>query len=146
MPHRWRSIIKGKKHPQLIKEKKERHEARRKTRIDERKAKDKSRRAIAKAAEKAERKTEQEIIKATRNSGRARMDGDHLYAGNITLDTKKQDNFYHTVIPTELEKVRADSRRAGTIAGGLVLVNCVDRRVVVFALEDLPKVVSWLNH
>jgi hypothetical protein len=146
MPHRWRSIVKGTKHPQLIKEKKETREAIRKMQIDKRKAKDKSRRATAKAAERAERKTEQEIIKATRNSGRIARDGDHVFGGNITLDTKKQDNFYPTVILTELEKVRADSRRAGTIAGGLVIVNCMDRRVVVFALEDLPKVVSWLNH
>jgi predicted phage gp36 major capsid-like protein len=114
------------------------HAARLKARADERRNKDRKRQEVARIARRTEKRTQDAVIKATSNSGRTARNGDHLYLDKITLDTKHQARSNPVVFLSELEKVRADAKRIGSQAGALVISNDMNRRVVVFALEDLP--------
>lgn len=106
---------------------------------------DRSRQKRLRQAKAAEKRTEQQIIKATKNSGRVRGDGDHLSQNRIALDTKQQSaRLNPVVVLAELDKIRQDARRNGLAAGGLVIENQHQRLVVVFDLEDYPRVIG--NH
>lgn len=81
---------------------------------------DKGKRKVLKLAVRAEKQTERQLIHATKNSGRSNKDGDHVAAGEITLDTKLQSKRTNPVILLhELVKVGEDARRAGNWMGAL---------------------------
>lgn len=137
----WKPIEQKFRHPVLEEEKRNARKAKTIAKIQKEKSKDPARKARAKAAARAEKETNRAIIKATRNSGRVSKDGDHLYQSSITLDTKLQSKRIEPVVHwDELEKVRADAKRNGFIAGGLVIRTSTNKGIVVFAEEDLPRI------
>lgn len=141
--HHWRPREPRLTHPALEGEK-------RKARIDraiasrqKRQSRDPGRRKVSRIAEKAERVTETRIIEATKNSGRSNRDGDHLVAGNITMDTKLQSTRLDpTVNLHELFKVQKDAERAGSFLGCLTIRNRHGVGVVVLAEEDFARLVA----
>jgi hypothetical protein len=107
---------------------------------------DPRRRKVSRIAEKAERATEASIIEATKNSGRSNRDGDHLIAGNITMDTKLQSTRLDpTVNLHELFKVQKDAQRAGSLLGCLTIRNRHGVGVVVLAEEDFARLVAQIK-
>jgi hypothetical protein len=145
--NRWYPIEgKYRQHPQLEARKRQAGRERRQAAADARKQRNKSKIGIQAAARRAEQKTNSRIISATRNSGRSRNDADHVSAGRITLDTKLQSNAQNPVVKLdELEKVRADARRAGNPFGALVIRNKDNRAVVVFDEDDYAKLVALIG-
>lgn len=142
-PSEWRPVDPRHKHPVLEKEKRNVKLEKAVARQKARKAKDPARQARLAQAERAERRTNAQIIKSTRNSGRVNRDGDHLYAGNIVLDTKQQSTTKDPVIRLhELDKVRNDSARNGRLFGALVIRNKYGRGVVVIDERDLHKLIG----
>lgn len=139
----WMPIEKFRKHLVLLKEKIVAAQGRLLNARKERLARDPGRQRTARIAAKAERDTEASIIKATRNSGRANRDGDHLVAGRITMDTKLQSTRLEPVVHLhELSKVRADAERAGSVLGCLNIRTKNGVGVVVMAEEDFAKLIS----
>jgi hypothetical protein len=146
----WRPVTKGTKHPKAIAAKIKGLRDKRDAKITALKARDPKRRYYSDVAAAAEKKTTTSLarrgvnISATRNSGRSLQDADHLVKFSqaaslekLTLDTKNQSKVEHpTVHLTELDKVREDAKRAGSVAGGLLIRNKFGRAVVVFAEED----------
>lgn len=141
MIHYWSATSPARKartkHPQLEEEKRRVKVARRLMLFTKKKSRDPNKIRTARLAARAEKITEQKIIKATKNSGRRNKDGDHVSAGNITLDTKLQTTRENPIIfLNELEKVRSDANRAGMLLGGLVIRNKNNVGCVVLAEED----------
>lgn len=98
-------------------------------------------------AERAERQTERNFIHSTRNSGRVNKDGDHVVAGDITLDTKLQSKNINPIVHLhELVKVGADAQRAGKRMGALCLRNSKGVGVVVMTEADFAWLVKGLAH
>ncbi len=125
------------KHPQLEQEKATAKLCKRFAKLAAKRSKDTKKRKISRLAQKAEKATEKKIIKATKNSGRRNKDGDHVHANMITLDTKLQTTRDNPVIFLhELEKVREDATRAGSLVGGLVIRNKHGVGCVVLKEED----------
>jgi hypothetical protein len=142
--HAW-SPVAGAKHPTLEAEKRQKGRDRALAAHRQRLSRNPGKMRVQRRAERAERSTEQSIISATKNSGRSRQDGDHLAAGQVTLDTKLQSMRDHPVVMLhELGKVREDSANARTLCGGLVLRNKHGVGVVVFAEEDFAKILARL--
>jgi hypothetical protein len=107
---------------------------------------DPKKKRVSKLAKQAEQRTESNIIKATKNSGRINKDGDHVAFNSITLDTKLQTTRTNpTINLTELEKVRQDSKRSGTIIGGLVIRNKHNVGCVVLSESDFAILMKRLN-
>lgn len=150
--NRWRPIDRRIKHPVLEQEKRDASRRRREAKAEDLQKKDRKRQEVARLAEKAERKTERIIqgsggtIAATRNSGRLHRDGDHALQwgrGTVQLDTKLQSRSANPIVRlAELDKIRQDSVNAGAITGALVIRNKHGRGVVVFAEEDLQKLID----
>src|SRR5271166_5224971 len=112
------------KHPDLVREKFEARCKKRRDKLAKKRMRDPKKRKISRLAANAEKSTEKHIIHATKNSGRRNKDGDHVQANMITLDTKLQTTRENPVIFLgELEKVREDAMRAGSLVGGLVIRN-----------------------
>ena len=146
----WRPETKGRKHPAAIKAKLDEKIARAKAKLAQRKNADPKKRYYSARAAGAEEKTNRKLqqsgmsARATRNSGRADQDGDHLVQftstaprERLTLDTKLQSDAEHPRVSlAELDKVRGDAGRAGSCAGALLIRNKFGRGVVVFAEED----------
>jgi hypothetical protein len=147
---RWRPSERNIKHPILEQEKRDAKRQRNEAKREKAKNKDRKRQQVNHAAERAERKTERisaahgGSIRSTRNSGRINRDGDHSLAvrgAKLSLDTKLQTRSIHPVVRlAELDKIRNDSLNAGALAGALVIRNKFGRGVVVFAEEDLPRI------
>jgi K+/H+ antiporter YhaU regulatory subunit KhtT len=136
----WKGTTAKMQHPVLREEKRNAAQVRTQTARHARLARDPGKRRVLRKAVRAETRTEHVIIQATRNSGRANRDGDHVVGGQITLDTKLQSTRDNPVVLlTELAKVREDARRAGTPIGGLVLRNKYDVGVVVFLEQDFAR-------
>ena len=134
------------KHPVIEAEKREERIGRMRKKQQVKKERDRSRVNVGRQAASAEKRTERNIIQATKNSGRSHMDGDHLSAGQITLDTKHQSlRANPIVLLSELEKVRGDAVRAGAAIGGLVLRNKNNVGVVVFAERDYARIADQLR-
>jgi hypothetical protein len=92
-------------------------------------------------AARAEKVTERNFIHSTRNSGRVNRDGDHVVAGDITLDTKLQTKRTNPVVLMhELVKVGNDARGAGKRMGALCLRNMNGIGVVAMTEADF----AWL--
>jgi hypothetical protein len=112
----------------------------------EKRSRDQAKRRISVLAARAEKQTESNIIRATKNSGRSRKDGDHLAAGQITIDTKLQSRRESPVVLlSELAKVREDAGRAGNWLGCLVLRNKNGVGVVALAEEDFARLIALLG-
>lgn len=140
--HHWSGLERQMQHPTLKQENRDRAQARTQAARAERLARDPEKRRVLKKAVRAEARTEQAVIRATRNSGRAHRDGDHVAAGQVTLDTKLQSTRTNPlVLLTELAKVREDAARAGNPIGGLVLRNQHGVGVVVFSEGDFARVI-----
>jgi len=81
-----------------------------------------------------------------KNSGRSNKDGDHVAAGEITLDTKLQSKRTNPVILLhELVKVGEDARRAGNWMGALVLRNMNGIGVVAIAEADFARLIQRIQ-
>lgn len=149
---RWRASEKSIRHPVLEQEKRDARRQRVLDKQQKRRSKDHKRQEISRVAERAERQTERRIgasggdIRPTRNSGRVKRDGDHQLVaarGLVQLDTKLQTGSENPVVKlTELDKIRRDALNGGAITGGLVIRNKYGRAVVVFAEEDLHKLLT----
>lgn len=142
MVHYWQPTDQAReegisKHPVLVAEAANKRFHKRIAKLDAKKRRDPKKRKISRLAALAEKKTEKQIIHATKNSGRRNKDGDHVHADMITLDTKLQTMRENPVIfLKELEKVRDDSKRAGSLIGGLVIRNKNGVGCVVLKEED----------
>lgn len=146
-PSYWKPQLryKGMKHPLITKEKLQKKSQERKKKLEEKRHRDFAKRRISRQAILAERKTEKNIIHATKNSGRSNKDGDHVSAGDITLDTKLQTTRDNPIIwVAELEKVRRDAKRAGRQIGALVIRNRSNIGFVVLAESDYAELVKGL--
>jgi hypothetical protein len=133
----------GAQHAMLWAEKRQAKADKHFNKLREKSNKDRNKRKISRLAQRAEKKTEASIIHATKNSGRRNKDGDHVFAGNITLDTKLQTTRENPVILLgELEKVRSDAVRAGKAIGGLVIRNKHNIGCVVLREEDWAVIMS----
>ena len=107
---------------------------------------DKGKRKVLKLAVRAEKQTERQLIHATKNSGRSNKDGDHVAAGEITLDTKLQSKRTNPVILLhELVKVGEDARRAGNWMGALVIRNMNGIGVVAIAEADFARLIQRIQ-
>lgn len=143
--NRWLSWD-GKKHPSVIKAKMDARRARQQATTERRLTRDRAKVNMQRLATAAERRTERSIIRSTVNSGRANKDGDHVMAGDITLDTKLQTRNVNPVVQIgELDKVSSDARRAGKSMGGLVLRNRNGLGVVVLFEDDFARLVKGLT-
>lgn len=130
------------KHSKLELEKRMNKGAKQLVKLLEKRKRDPKKRKISRLAEQAERTTEKNIIHATKNSGRRNKDGDHVSMG-VTLDTKLQTTRENPVIFLhELEKVREDAVRAGTLVGGLVIRNKHGVGCVVLREEDYAQLMK----
>src|SRR3954470_16423620 len=110
MTHHWQPTLIARtnriKHPTLEAEKREAKVRKHFAKLSAKRARDPMKRKISRLASQAEKKTEKQIIHATKNSGRRNKDGDHVYCGDITLDTKLQTTRENPIILlAELEKV-----------------------------------------
>jgi K+/H+ antiporter YhaU regulatory subunit KhtT len=142
----WEPVNKGEKHPDVVKVRREAKAAEEAAKRQKRLARDKGKMEVQRRARIAERQTERNIIHATLNSGRANKDGDHVLAGDITLDTKLQTGNLNPVVHlVELDKVAADARRAGKSLGALVLRNKNGVGVVALFEEDFARLVKGLQ-
>lgn len=140
--HFWVPIreAKNKKHPALEAEKRNERISRMRAKQTVKKDRDRNRSNVLSKAANAEKRTERNIIKATRNSGRTNRDGDHVFLGQVTLDTKNQSTRDNPVVLlSELEKVRGDAAHAGNEVGGLVIRNRQGVGVVVFHEDDYAR-------
>lgn len=147
----WRPTVKGTRHPKAVQAKINELRDRKAARDLKLRSRDSQKRYYSKVAAASEKRTNVRLAKqginitATVNSGRSFQDADHLVQfsaaaalSRITLDTKNQSKAAHpTVQLDELEKVRKDATRAGSLVGGLLIRNKFGRAVVVFAEEDL---------
>lgn len=141
----WKPTGTKRKHPAAVAEK----DAKQRLRLAVRKAKnlavDRNRQKVLAGAARAEKSTERNLIKATKNSGRMNRDGDHVAAGNITLDTKMQSKRINPVVSLEeLFKVRDDAKHAGNLIGALVLRNSNNVGVVAIHEDDFARIVAQL--
>lgn len=135
--HYWKPISHTYSHPVLNKEKRDAKYAKAAAKAAANKAKDRSKQALLRKSERVERKTNDRIIKATKNSGRVNRDGDHLLNNHIVVDTKLQSNAKNPRINLhELDKVRADAKRAGQPYGVLCIQNSTGRSVIVCDQAD----------
>ena len=142
----WKPDVPGQKHPAVIaaraQDKKDRKAA-----LDlKNRFADKGKRKLLVEAVRAEKQTERNLIHATRNSGRTNKDGDHVAAGEITLDTKlqsKRDN--PIVLLSQITKVGEDARRAGNWMGALVLRNRSGVGVVAMAEADFARLIQRIQ-
>ena len=106
---------------------------------------DRGKSLLQRQAAQAEKTTERNMIRSTKNSGRSNKDGDHVAAGDITLDTKLQTTRDHPVVLIpELMKVVADAMRAGKVMGALVLRNKSGVGVVAMREEDFARLIQRL--
>lgn len=145
-PTKLAKDLKLEKHPLLLEEKRQAKVKRSKDKLTKKRSIDKAKSKVLSKAAQAERTTEKNIIKATKNSGRTNKDGDHVSMGMITLDTKLQSTRADPVVNLhELDKVRADAKRAGKLIGGLVIRNRFGVGVVVLAESDYAVLVKGLN-
>ena len=137
----WKPVDGKKKHPTIIKEKSDREIQKRTTAIAKRQARSKTKMTISWKAQNAEADTEKNIIKATKNSGRAYRDSDHIVgSGFLRLDTKLQTTRMQPEIKLEeLDKAIADARRGGSLIGGLVIRNKMGAGFVVFREDDFAR-------
>jgi len=139
----WKPINPRDINPVLSQEKRTKAVAIMKANLMRRMERDPNRQKTARLAAKAERDTEHNIIEATKNSGRSNRDGDHLVAGNITMDTKLQSTRFEPVVHLyELAKVQADARRAGSMLGCLTIRNKYGIGVVVMDEADFAKLIG----
>lgn len=146
LPHRWRPIDGKTQHPVLVQEKRQAAKDKNEKKRLDRLGRDKSRTLVLKRAERAERRTTSTFIQATRNSGRVNQDGDHKVANTVTLDTKHQSTRDNPVVfLAELFKVQADSVRAGTTFGALVLRPKNGLGVVAVHEKDFAKLCKMLT-
>lgn len=144
--NRWVPVTKGEKHPNIVKETRDRKRAEAATKLQQKRGRDRGKMRILSLARMAERQTDRNIIKATKNSGRTNRDADHVMAGRITLDTKLQTGRLNPVVQVaELERARRDALRAGNSIGGLVLRNQNGHGFVVLAEEDFAMLVKGLK-
>lgn len=136
----WRPINRLMRHPVLKQEQRDAARGRAQAAHQRRLTRDKGKQRVLRRAGKAEQTTERNIIVATKNSGRSNRDGDHIAAGQITLDTKLQSTRDNPVVLlSELAKVREDAARAGNVIGGLVLRNRSGVGVIVFSEADFAR-------
>lgn len=148
MTHFWAPTTSAKithtKHPELEAEKRTQKLTRRLLKLEAKSRRDPKKRQVSRLARQAERSTEKHIIQATKNSGRRNKDGDHVFQGSITLDTKLQTTRENPVVLLgELEKVRSDAARAGKAIGGLVIRNKNNVGVVVLTEEDFAHIMAY---
>ena len=139
----WRPEVPGQKHPALIAAKKEAKKTRTVELRLKRQSVNRAKSKLQTQASRAEKQTERNIIHATKNSGRSNKDGDHVVAGEITLDTKLQtqrDN--PVVLMHELVKVGEDARRAGKWMGALMLRNKNGLGVVAMTEADFAQLIQ----
>lgn len=142
----WKPVIPGTKHPEVVAAKKKAQKDRAGEVLMKKRAVDKGKRKILVKAVLAEKQTERNLIHATRNSGRTNKDGDHVAAGEITLDTKlqsKRDN--PIVLLSQIVKVGEDARRAGNWMGVLVLRNRNGIGVVAMAEADFARLIQRIQ-
>jgi hypothetical protein len=141
----WRPADGKEKHPAAVALKQEKKKQRLVDLRTKKQGTDKNRTALLKLAAKAEQQTEWNLIRATKNSGRSNRDGDHVAAGQITLDTKLQSTREHPVVKLEeLAKVREDAKNAGNSIGALVLRNKHGVGVVAIAEADFARLIRRL--
>jgi hypothetical protein len=142
----WKPDVPGTKHPGVIAEKKKAKKDREAVLKTKKLTADKGKRKVLKLAVRAEKQTERQLIHATKNSGRSNKDGDHVAAGEITLDTKLQSKRTNPVILLhELVKVGEDARRAGNLMGALVLRNMNGIGVVAMAEADFARLIQRIQ-
>jgi hypothetical protein len=142
----WKPIDGKRQHPAAIAAKRVKKQARTIELRLEKRGRDAAKRKISVLAARAEKQTESNIIRATKNSGRSRKDGDHLAAGQITIDTKLQSKRSNPVVHLmELAKVREDAGRAGNWLGCLVLRNRSGVGVVAIAEDDFARLIKLLE-
>lgn len=153
--HHWRPLTPT-RHPKAVEAKQKAIREKKQAEQAKLANRDPAKRYYSKRAAGAEQKTNTALarygvkIAATRNSGRSCQDGDHLVQfgstvplQKLTLDTKMQSQVDHPkVLLNELDKVREDAKRAGSLAGALLLRNKFGRGVVVFAEEDFSQLFS----
>lgn len=138
--HFWKPINSIKIHPILEQEKRDAKREKALAKAAANKAKDSTKQARLRESARAERKTNAEIIRATRNSGRINRDGDHLYNGDVLLDTKNQSTTEHPVVRlNELDKVRRQAANNNKLCGALVIRNKSGRGVIVIDERDISK-------
>lgn len=144
--NRWAPYKPGLKHPLVVQAKRAQKREADQVKQDRKRNRDRAKMRVLSLAARAEKQTDRNIIKATKNSGRTNRDGDHVMAGQITLDTKLQTTRLNPVVQVaELEKVRADARRGGNSIGALVLRNENGHGFVVLAEEDFAQLVKGLQ-
>jgi hypothetical protein len=142
----WKPDIKGTKHPALVAQKVVAKRERVLFLREKKKNVDVSKRKLLTQAARAEKITERNIIHATKNSGRSNKDGDHVVAGEITLDTKLQTGRDNPVVLLhELVKVGQDAVRAGNWMGALMLRNKSGIGVVAMTEEDFGRLVARIQ-
>jgi hypothetical protein len=139
----WKPDTPGKKHPGIVKAKKDAKIARATELRIKKQGVDKAKRTILVKAARAEKTTERNLIHATKNSGRSNKDGDHVAGGEITLDTKLQTTRNNPVVLLhELVKVGQDAQRAGNWMGALVLRNKNNVGVVAMTETDFARLLQ----
>ena len=139
----WKPEIPGTKHPGLVAAKKKAKKDRADALQLKKRTADKGKRKLLVKAAAAEKTTERNLIHATKNSGRSNKDGDHVAAGEITLDTKlqtKRDN--PIVLMSQIVKVGEDAKRAGNWMGALVLRNRFGVGVVAMAEAEFARLIQ----
>ena len=142
----WKPNVPGQKHPGIVAAKQQAKQDRKDELDLKKRSADKGKRKLLVKAVRAEKQTERNLIHATRNSGRANKDGDHVAAGEITLDTKlqsKRDN--PIVLLSQIVKVGEDARRAGNWMGALVLRNRNGIGIVAMAEADFARLIQRIS-
>ena len=142
----WRPDVPGQKHPAAVAAAKQAKKDRKTEQNLKKRSADKGKRNLLVKAVRAEKQTERYLIHATRNSGRTNRDGDHVAAGEITLDTKlqsKRDN--PIVLLSQIVKVGEDARRAGNWMGALVLRNRNGIGIVAMAEADFARLIQRIQ-